>query len=183
TLASGLRQRRLRRAGPLRVGHVVAVAGVLPVDDGQRRAALAQQLASLLAHARAPLRPSLRLEARVLAARERLDLLRDAHAAPVVAAQGADGGVDLQVPVVGRRGAGARGLGRADGAGDVVVAGEGVGHEGAEDVEGGIVADLLLDAHVPRDLVERHVAGTLDHRLHAGLARALHELAERAQLG
>src|SRR4029077_5703098 len=40
------------------------------------------------------------LDARVLAARDRLDLLRDAHAAPVVAAHGAEVGVDLEVLVV-----------------------------------------------------------------------------------
>src|SRR5207249_8691128 len=77
-----------------------AVAGVLALDAGQSCAALAEQLPALLAHAGAPLRPALRLEARVLAARERLDLLRDAHAAPAVAAHGAEVGVDLEVLVV-----------------------------------------------------------------------------------
>ena len=59
------------------------------------------------------------------------------------------------------------GQGRADAAGDVVVAGGDVGHERAEHVERRLVADfdLLLDVHL--DLVHRDVAGAFDHHLRA----------------
>src|SRR5262249_43804618 len=244
---------RLHRPGALGVWHEVRVTGVLPVDDRQRTPA--EDLAPRLADAGTLLRAARGLELRVLAARERLDLLRDAHAAPVVAAHRAEVGVDVEVLVVEgprrlavkrelelpgpvergagarevvvpgagggdaagdvagvggdlvrdapgfhvvrlrqpdvllrghvaeHRGAGARRLGRADRARDVVVAREGVGHERAEDVERGVVTDLLLELHVPRDLVERDVARPLDHRLHARRPGALDELPERAQLG
>src|SRR4051794_4192093 len=46
------------------------------------------------------------------------------------------------------------GGGGADAAGDVVVAGENVSHQGAEHVERGAVAERALDLHVPLYLVE-----------------------------
>ena len=91
--------------------------------------------------------------------------------------------VFLRRHVAQHRRAGARRFGGADGAGDVVVAGEDVGHQRTEHVERRVVADPLLQLHVERDLIERHVARSLDHRLHAGIAGAVHELAQRMQLG
>ena len=61
----------------------------------------------------------------------------------------------------------------ADRGRDVVVAGRDVGHERAERVERRFVADLLLAAHVHLELVERDVAGPLDHHLHVALPGAL----------
>src|SRR5262249_10332326 len=92
----------LHGTGPLRVGRVVAVTGVLAGLHRQHRAARAQQLASLGADAGAAHRLLLRLELGVLAAGERDDLLRDAHAAPVVAAHRTELGIDLEVLVVQR---------------------------------------------------------------------------------
>src|SRR5690606_11210715 len=57
--------------------------------------------------------------------------------------------------------------GRADGAGDVVIAGRDVGGQRAEGVEGRLVAVLQLLVHVLLDLVHRHMAGALDHHLAA----------------
>ena len=71
----------------------------------------------------------------------------------------------------------------ADGARDVVVAGGDVGDERAEHVERRLVAELQLLLHVHRDLVERDVAGPLDHDLHVVLPGAPGQLAERLQLG
>ncbi len=73
--------------------------------------------------------------------------------------------------------------GGADGRGDVVVAGRHVGGERAQRVEGCLVADLDLAAHVLLDLVQRHVAGALDHHLHVGGPRPPGELTEGLQLG
>jgi hypothetical protein len=77
--------------------------------------------------------------------------------------------------VPGRRG--------ADGAGDVVVAGEHVGHERPEHVERRAMTDGALQLHVELDLVEGHVARALDHDLHALAPGALGQLAQRRQLG
>src|SRR5262245_52108385 len=85
---------------PLRIRDVVGMAGVLPFDH--RDGALAHELATRGADPRAPRRAALGLRSLVLAAREGLDLLRDAHAAPVVAAHGAEVSVDLEVLVVQR---------------------------------------------------------------------------------
>src|SRR5690606_16208527 len=178
-------------------------------------------------------------EAVGLAGGEVLDLLGDADGAPVVAAHGAEVGVDVEVVVVVGAGGvfvegelevllpveGGAGLGElvvpvagagdaegdvggvggdlvgdaafldvallgqaevllgcdvaehggavvcdgggADAGGDVVVAGEDVGDEGAEDVEGGAVAEAALEFGVELDLVEGDVAGALDHDLDA----------------
>ena len=89
----------------------------------------------------------------------------------------------LRRDVAEHRRAAPAGQGRADGAGDVVVAGGDVGHERAEHVERRPVADfdLLLDVHV--DLVHRDVARTFDHDLRAVLPAALGELAQDVELG
>src|SRR5262245_51900250 len=97
-------QLRLYHARALWIGNVVAVARVLPGDHRRSTGAPPEQLPTLVAHARAAHRRPRRLERRVLAARERLDLLRDAHAAPVVPAHGAEVGVDLEVLVMERAG-------------------------------------------------------------------------------
>ena len=80
---------------------------------------------------------------------------------------------------------GARGgrHGAADGGGDVVVARGDIGYERAEHVEGRIVAQALLQAHVRRDLIEGHMTRTLHHDLHAGVPSALGELADLDELG
>ena len=72
---------------------------------------------------------------------------------------------------------------RADGRGDVVVAGSDVGDQRAERVERRAVAvfDFLVDLLL--DLVERHVAGTFDHDLHVVLPGLRGQLAERLELG
>src|SRR5262249_47331792 len=91
---------RLHGPRPLGVGHVVAVAGVLAVDHGDRVPAAVEQLATGGSEAGARQRAALRLEVGILAAGEGLDLLRDTHATPVVAAHRAEVGVDLEVLVV-----------------------------------------------------------------------------------
>ena len=65
----------------------------------------------------------------------------------------------------------------------MVIARRDVGDERAERVEGRLVADLLLAAHVHLELVQRDVAGPLDHHLHVALPGALGQLAERLELG
>ena len=72
---------------------------------------------------------------------------------------------------------------RADGAGDVVVAGGNVGHERTEHVEGRLGALLHLLAHVELDLIHRHVARTLHHHLHVVLPGAARELTQGLQFG
>src|ERR1700730_5468707 len=72
--------------------------------------------------------------------------------------------------------------GRADGGGDVVVAGSDVGGERTQRVEGRLVADLHLQVDVLLDLVHRDVDRALDHDLDVVLPRDLGQLAERAQL-
>ncbi len=73
--------------------------------------------------------------------------------------------------------------GRADGAGDVVVAGGDVDGQRPERVERRLVAGLELLGHVGLDHVHGHVAGALDHGLHIVLPGHLGQLAQRAQLG
>src|SRR5438552_2498007 len=58
-----------------------------------------------------------------------------------------------------------------------------IGDEVAEDVEGGAVAELALDFHIPFDLVEGDVAGAFDHDLDAVTPGALGEFAEAFELG
>ena len=73
--------------------------------------------------------------------------------------------------------------GRADGGGDVVVAGSDVRDERAEDVERRAVAELDFLVDLLLDLVHRHVAGAFDHDLHVVLPGLAGELAEGLQLG
>ena len=72
---------------------------------------------------------------------------------------------------------------RADGAGDVVVAGRDVGNERAQRIEGRseAVLDFLVDLLL--DLVERDVARAFDHDLDVALPGFGGELAEGLQLG
>ena len=70
-------------------------------------------------------------------------------------------------------GARARGDGATDGGGDVVVAHADIGHQRPQHIERGVVAQALLQFHVGSDLVERHVARSLDHNLDAGGPGAL----------
>src|SRR5439155_503714 len=189
----------LHRARPLGIRDVIAVAGVLAIDHGQR--ALPEQLAALGPDARAPHRLPLGLEVGRLPAGELLDLLRDAHAAPVVAAHRAEVGVDLQVLVVQRagrlavegelelpgpveRGAGPREIvvpvaGPRDATRDVArVGSDAVGEAaGAEAVSQG-VGDVVL-AHDRADLVEQLVHGVLaavvEHPLGEQRAAARHD--------
>jgi len=81
------------------------------------------------------------------------------------------------------RGAVEGGGGCADGGGYVVVAGGDIGNDGAEDVEGGGAANLLLDFHVVLNLVEWYVAGPFDHNLAAFLLSSVGEFSEGSQFG
>ncbi len=76
--------------------------------------------------------------------------------------------------------------GGADAGGDVVVAGEDIGDERAEDIEGCAVADGALELGVVFDLVEGDMAGAFDHDLDTASPGAFGELAddlEFAELG
>ena len=73
--------------------------------------------------------------------------------------------------------------GGADARRDVVVAGRDVGGERAQRIERRLAALLELLVHVDLDLVQRHVAGALDHHLAALLPGDLGELAKRFELG
>ena len=64
-----------------------------------------------------------------------------------------------------------------------LVAGGYVGDDGAEGVEGGIVAFLYLPLHVLGYLVHGHVAGTFDESLYVLCPRPLYQLAHGVQLG
>jgi len=81
------------------------------------------------------------------------------------------------------RGAVEGGGGGTDGGGYVVVAGGDIGNDGAEDVEGGGAANLLLDFHIVLNLVEWYVAGTFDHNLAAFLLCSAGEFSEGPQFG
>ena len=67
---------------------------------------------------------------------------------------------------------------RADGAGDVVVAGGDIGDERAERIKRSFVAQLVFFFHLQLDLVHRDVPRTFDHRLHVVFPRFGGELAE-----
>ncbi len=73
--------------------------------------------------------------------------------------------------------------GRADGAGNVVVAGRDVDGQRAQGVERRLVAVLELLGHVGLDHVHGHVAGAFDHGLHVVLPGDLRQLAQGVQLG
>ena len=72
--------------------------------------------------------------------------------------------------------------GRADGAGDVVVARGDVGDQGAEHIEGRLTALLHLLFDVELNLIHRHVARTLHHHLDVVLPGAAGELTEGFEL-
>ena len=59
--------------------------------------------------------------------------------------------------------------GRADGGGNVVVAGSYVGYQRAQRVERSLVAPLIFEIDLLLDLVHRNVAGAFDHYLHVVL--------------
>ena len=61
----------------------------------------------------------------------------------------------------------------------MVIARGDVRDDRAEHIERCAVAQRFLNLHVRRDLIERHMAGTLDHDLHVFFPRALGQLAER----
>ena len=69
---------------------------------------------------------------------------------------------------------------RADGAGDVVVAGRDVDDQRAQGVKGRLVAELHFFFHLQLDLIHGDVAGTFDHDLHVVLPGFFGELAEDA---
>ena len=73
--------------------------------------------------------------------------------------------------------------GRPDGRSDVVVAGRHIGGQRPQRIEGRLVADAQLLIHVGLDLVQRHVAGPLDHHLHVTRPGHLGEFAKGLQLG
>ena len=69
--------------------------------------------------------------------------------------------------------------GRSDATGDVVVTGEDVRHERAENVERCSVTESPLQLHVELDLIERDVARSFDHDLHALTPSSLSQFAQR----
>ena len=73
--------------------------------------------------------------------------------------------------------------GRADGAGDVVVAGGDIGDERAERVERRFVAQLDFFFHLQFDLVHRNVAGAFDHHLHIVFPGFFGQFAQDFQFG
>src|SRR6185312_11896109 len=89
----------------------------------------------------------------------------------------------LRGDVAEHRGAVPADHGRADGRGDVVVAGGDVGGERAERVEGGIVAQLLLQVDVLLDLVHRDVSRAFDHHLDVPRPGYPAEFTEGLELG
>jgi hypothetical protein len=72
---------------------------------------------------------------------------------------------------------------RADGGGDVIVAGRDVGGQRTERIKRGFVTGLELLVHVLFDQVHRHVAGAFDHYLAIVLPGDPGELAQRFQFG
>ena len=77
----------------------------------------------------------------------------------------------------------------ANGRRNVVVARRDIGHQRPQHVERRVVAQGLLDLHVGRNFVERHVSRALNHDLYVALPRArgkkaqLNELAYLARVG
>ncbi len=72
---------------------------------------------------------------------------------------------------------------RADGAGNVVVAGRDVGGQRAERVERRLAALLQLPVHVFLDELHGHMARAFDHGLHVVLPGDLREFAQGVELG
>ena len=71
----------------------------------------------------------------------------------------------------------------ADRRGDVVVAGRDVRDQRPKRVERRFVAELFLFVHLLFDLVQRHVAGTLDHDLNVVLPRLLGQFTQSLKFG
>ena len=73
--------------------------------------------------------------------------------------------------------------GRADAAGDMVVARRDVGGERPQCVEGRFAAGFELLFHIPLDLVHGHMARPFDHHLHILFPGALGQFAQRIEFG
>jgi hypothetical protein len=73
--------------------------------------------------------------------------------------------------------------GCTDAGGDVVVTGEHIGDEGAQDIERCAVAERALDLGVPLDLIERDMAGAFDHDLDASAPGTFGEFAQGFEFG
>src|ERR1700674_3724764 len=73
--------------------------------------------------------------------------------------------------------------GRADGGGDVVVAGSDVGNQWAERVEGSFVAEFDFFFDLLLDLVHGDVAGAFDHDLYVVLPGLFGEFAQSFEFG
>src|SRR5579863_4268723 len=73
--------------------------------------------------------------------------------------------------------------GRADGAGDVVVAGGDIGDERAERVKRRFVAELDFFFYLELDLIHRHVARAFDHYLDIMVPGFFGEFTQHAKLG
>ena len=71
----------------------------------------------------------------------------------------------------------------SDGRGDVVIAGGNVCDDGAEGVEGCLVAMVQLPLHVLADAVHGNVAGSLDEGLYVLLPGTGDEFAHSVQFG
>ena len=72
--------------------------------------------------------------------------------------------------------------GRADGAGDVVVAGRDISHQWTQGIERSGVAEFHFFLHLLLDLVQLYMPRTFNHGLHVGLPRDRGQLAESLQL-
>ena len=72
---------------------------------------------------------------------------------------------------------------RANGTGDVVVARRDIGHQRAQHIERGALADLDLPLDVHVDLVHRNVARPLDHALSAERPATFDQAAQDIQFG
>src|SRR5262249_44403058 len=94
TSPSLISRRGLQRFGCVDARRQFAVTGMFAVDDRHGAGTLPEQLLAFLADTRAACCTALRLKAWILATGEGFDFLRDAHTAPIVAAHGAEIGVD-----------------------------------------------------------------------------------------
>ena len=74
------------------------------------------------------------------------------------------------------------GDGTADGTGDVIVAWRYIGHQRSQHVERGTMAEPLLELDVGLDLIQRHMARSLDHDLYTGIPGPLSQFPQNDQL-
>jgi len=72
--------------------------------------------------------------------------------------------------------------GSSDGRDNVVIAWGDVGDEGAENIEGRLVADTLLELDIHLHLIEWDMAGAFDHDLNAGFPGELDEFPKGKEL-